>query len=301
MRSPRPASRTRPGSPDREAAAARRLAMLAADLGSDAGPPAPAGDEGDRWWTEHTRVVPRPTTPETEEQAPPAAPVLPRPGRHAARRPLLRLTAAAPGIGTAHVAVVAVAVAVALAGTTWWLLRDRAEPLDPVPSAMVSSHPPRTTAPSTPGATSTAAQEDRVTVDVAGKVRRPGIVVLAEGARVVDALEAAGGARKGVDTTGINLARVLVDGEQIVVGRAMAAPGPPTGGTAASGAPADPVNLNLADQAELESLPQVGPVTAAAIIAWRDAHGGFSAVDQLIEVDGIGEKTLQQIAPHATV
>lgn len=276
--------------------------MLAADLGA-----APRAESDDRWWADHTRVVqpredtdPAPTAvPDGSPEDP--GPELPRPGRHASRRVLGR-SGVMPGIGAAHLAVIAVAVALALAGTTWWLLRDRPEPATPVPSAMATSAEPLVPASGAGDTASPTADEGRVTVDVAGKVRRPGIVVLAAGARVVDALEAAGGARKGVDTSGINLARVLVDGEQIVVGKAAAAPAPPGGeSSAAPGAPAAPVNLNLADQTQLETLPQVGPVTAAAIIAWRDQHGGFSSVEQLVEVDGIGEKTLEQIAPHATV
>ena len=149
-----------------------------------------------------------------------------------------------------------------------------------------------------------------VTVDVAGRVRRPGVVVLASGSRVVDALEAAGGARRGVGLGALNLARVLVDGEQVLVGppprgvpAAAALPGTTTatvpGATASSTGPAT-VSLNTADQATLETLPQVGPVTAQAILAWREQHGAFSAVEELLEVDGIGPATLAQIAPHAT-
>ena len=140
-----------------------------------------------------------------------------------------------------------------------------------------------------------------VTVDVAGKVRRPGIAVLDPGSRVVDALKAAGGARGGVDLSGLNLARVLVDGEQILVGE------PAPVGLAASavpsaGAPGGPlVNLNTASEAELEALPEVGPVTAQAILAWRTEHGGFTSVDELLEVDGIGDATLGQLAPYVTV
>jgi competence protein ComEA len=142
----------------------------------------------------------------------------------------------------------------------------------------------------------------QVTIDVTGKVRRPGIAVLDAGSRVVDALEAAGGARPGVDLTSLNLARVLVDGEQIVVG--VAAPA----GVASAVTPIPPgpaagplVNLNTADQALLETLPDVGPVTAEAIIAWRTEHGGFTAVDELLEVDGIGDATLETLTPHVTV
>ncbi len=93
---------------------------------------------------------------------------------------------------------------------------------------------------------------------------------------------------------------MLVDGEQILVGRpaAPAVPGsePPVGSP-----PTALVDLNRATQAELETLPEVGPVTAGAILAWRDEHGGFSAIDELLEVDGIGDATLARIAPYVTV
>jgi competence protein ComEA len=140
-----------------------------------------------------------------------------------------------------------------------------------------------------------------VTVDVAGKVRRPGIAVLDAGARVVDALKAAGGARPGVDLSGLNLARVLVDGEQILVG--VPAPvGLAASAAPSAGAPGGPlVNLNTATETELDGLPEVGPVTAQAILSWRDEHGGFSSVDELLEVDGIGDATLAKLAPLVTV
>jgi competence protein ComEA len=140
-----------------------------------------------------------------------------------------------------------------------------------------------------------------VTVDVAGKVRRPGVTTLPAGARVVDALRKAGGARGRVDLSGLNLARVLVDGEQILVGR------PAPGGLAASASTAAPdatgtlVNLNTATAEQLDTLPGVGPVTAQKILEWRGAHGAFSSVDELLEVDGIGEKTLADLAPHVTL
>jgi competence protein ComEA len=141
-----------------------------------------------------------------------------------------------------------------------------------------------------------------VTVDVAGKVRHPGVATLPVGSRVVDALRKAGGARGRVDLTGLNLARVLVDGEQILVGRS-ATPG----GLAASASTAAPdatgalVNINTATLDQLDSLPGVGPVTAQKILEWRAAHGAFSSVDELMEVDGIGEKTLADLAPHVTL
>ncbi|QIG42705.1 ComEA family DNA-binding protein [Nocardioides anomalus] len=152
---------------------------------------------------------------------------------------------------------------------------------------------------------------------MAGKVRHPGIAVLDAGARVVDALQAAGGAKPGVDLTGLNLARVLVDGEQVLVGTdpptglAAAASPPPAGSGSgatstssagnAPGTPATVVNLNTATEADLDTLPDVGPVTAQSILTWRDQHGGFSSVDELLEVDGIGEVTLGKLAPYVTV
>jgi competence protein ComEA len=141
----------------------------------------------------------------------------------------------------------------------------------------------------------------RITVDVAGKVRRPGIAVLDSGSRVVDAIKAAGGARPGVDTSGLNLARVLVDGEQIVVGGPAAAAPPVAPVPGAPSATGPLVNLNLATQAELETLPEVGPVTAQSILTWRDQHGGFTDVAELLEVDGIGDATLAQITPYVTL
>jgi competence protein ComEA len=141
-------------------------------------------------------------------------------------------------------------------------------------------------------------------VDVAGKVRRPGIATLPVGSRVVDALRAAGGARPGVRLGGLNLARVLTDGEQVVVGV------PPPSGLAASalagpsGVPsgATPiVDINTASQAELEALPDVGPVTAQAILTYRSENGAFRSVDELLEVSGIGDATLAKIAPFVTL
>ena len=101
---------------------------------------------------------------------------------------------------------------------------------------------------------------------------------------------------------GLNRARVLVDGEQILVGVA-AAPGVAASAAAAPGAATGGslLNLNSATGEQLEGLPGVGPVTAEKILAWRSAHGAFSSVDELLEVDGIGEKTLAQLAPHLTL
>ncbi len=224
----------------------------------------------------------------------PAAAGFPQPGRHAARR-----RGPVPGLGLlgpAQLTVVAVAVTLGLAVTCWWLVRSRSEP-----QPLAAQEAPALATPATvPGGAPSAAQPEATSlvVDVAGKVRRPGIAVLEPGSRVVDAIEAAGGARRGVDLASLNLARPLVDGEQILVG----VPGGPQPAPAADASGGGLlVNINTAGQAELETLPEVGPVTAQAIIAWREQHGGFSSVDQLVEVDGIGEATLATVSPFVTV
>ncbi|MEV0599759.1 ComEA family DNA-binding protein [Streptomyces sp. NPDC050315] len=154
------------------------------------------------------------------------------------------------------------------------------------------------------GAVSGAADR-RIVVDVAGKVRRPGIHRLPPGARVADALRAAGGALPGTNTRTLNRARLLADGEQVVVGAPAAAPpasgsaaGGVSGGSAvAGGAPAGPVSLNSATADQLDTLPGVGPVLAQHIIDFRTQHGGFASVDQLQEVNGIGDRRFADLRP----
>lgn len=149
-----------------------------------------------------------------------------------------------------------------------------------------------------PGALATPAA--LLVVDVAGRVRRPGLVRVPAGSRVADALAAAGGTLPGVDLATINLARPVVDGEQILVGIA----GAGTGGAGSPGAPggaAGPLDLNAATLEQLEALPGVGPVLAQKILDWRTAHGRFSNVDELREVGGIGDKKYGDIAPKVRV
>jgi competence protein ComEA len=311
--------RTRRPSPEHQAAISRRLAQLGDELSAHRGgvrparpEPPPARDlSAEPWWDDHTRPAPprRPSPPAVEASVPRPLPgPVPAPGRHAARRSrAFGLPGAA--LGPAQLAVVAIVVAVALAATCWWLVRGSAQPASELAAApasgLVSTAPGVEPVGSAvdPGP-SPAASPATVTIDVAGKVRHPGIAVLDAGSRVVDALEAAGGARPGVDLTGLNLARLLVDGEQVVVGEpapsgaaASASPGP---GSSSDG-PVTLVNLNTATEAELDTLPEVGPVTAASILDWRSQHGGFTSVDELLEVDGIGEVTLGKLAPYVTV
>ncbi|MEU0035894.1 ComEA family DNA-binding protein [Streptomyces sp. NPDC006333] len=140
-----------------------------------------------------------------------------------------------------------------------------------------------------------------IVVDVSGKVRSPGLQRLPAGSRVEDALRAAGGVRPGTNTEGLNRARLLVDGEQVVVGAPAPAAGPATGGSLTGGAggagsgaaPSAPVSLNTATVEQLDTLPGVGPVLAQHIIEYRTEHGGFRSVDELREVKGIGDPTCQ--------
>lgn len=128
-------------------------------------------------------------------------------------------------------------------------------------------------------------------VHVAGEVRRPGIVRLAAGSRVVDAIEAAGGATPTAVLAGVNLAAAVVDGSQIVV------PSSASGGLAAPAVDDGIVVVNRATATELESLPGVGPVLAERILSHREEHGPFDTVEDLLDVSGIGEATLARLRP----
>lgn len=130
-----------------------------------------------------------------------------------------------------------------------------------------------------------AAVADDVTVHVSGAVGTPGLVSVSHGARVADAILAAGGALPDADLAGLNLAAPVSDGQQLMV--PSAAPG---GGAAAASDPR--VRVNVADAGTLEEIPGVGPVLAARIVAHRDQHGPFSEVEDLLDVPGIGEGKL---------
>jgi len=127
-----------------------------------------------------------------------------------------------------------------------------------------------------------------VVVHVVGAVESPGVIELPENSRIVDALAKAGGAREDAILSGINLARVLFDGEQIVVPSQADEPA-----AVSIDAPPGLVSLSRGTSAELETLPRVGPATAARIIAWREENGPFTSVDDVLAVSGIGPATLE--------
>jgi competence protein ComEA len=183
--------------------------------------------------------------------------------------------------GAAVRALAAVAVVVAIgAGLLAWNARPDAEPVTPAPSD--SDVVPGSPAP------------DTLVVAVSGKVQRPGLVRLPSGARVADALEAAGGPLPGTDLSALNLARKVTDGELIVVG----APAP---GGAGGIDPGGLVNLNTATLDQLQTLPGVGPVLAQRIIDYRQQHGGFGSVADLRNVTGIGDARYNELKSRVTV
>ena len=164
-----------------------------------------------------------------------------------------------------------------------------------------------------PSALPSSSKASELVVDVVGRVATPGVFTLPAGSRIIDAIAAAGGALPHTDLTALDLARKLSDGQEIFVGVA-----PPSGAAAMSGggvvgddtdtepvgsaSSADPiVNINTATEAELETLPGVGAVTAQKILAWRTQHGHFTSVTQLQQVSGIGPSKYAALAGRVKV
>jgi competence protein ComEA len=213
--------------------------------------------------------------------------------------------------------VVLVCTALALTGWWWWSGRPRASaevptvlatgaPVPGIPTEPVSGSSPApvigsSLAPVSGSSPAPAAATDpapgAVVVHVVGLVQRPGLVTLTVGSRVADAIEAAGGVTRRRASDSVNLARVLVDGEQIVVGPSASAAPPVLPGVA----PVTVVDLNTADVAALDQLPGVGPVLAQRIVAWRAANGPFRSVEELGEVSGIGDSIMAQLRPLVRV
>lgn len=147
-----------------------------------------------------------------------------------------------------------------------------------------------------PSASAGAGMGGAIYVHILGAVARPGLYELRDGDRAVDAVAAAGGFLETADQAQLNLARFVVDGEQIVVPVVGETP-PAAPGTTADGL----VNINTADSATLETLPRVGPALAERIIDWREANGSFATVDDLRNVSGIGDKTFEGLRDLVTV
>jgi competence protein ComEA len=228
-----------------------------------------------------------------------------------------RLAGLLAGVGRQGAAVAVIAlVALAGAGALW--ARGAARPAGPPVGANQPSlagpdeqagaygaGPVGGTLPAvTPGGgAGPAGAGQTVTVDVVGRVRRSGVVRLPAGSRVLDAVQAAGGAAPGADLDAVNLARKVVDGEQIRVPARGEHPPPPAatgGGGGTSGAPAGPVDLNTATVEQLDALPGVGEVTANRIVAYRTAHL-FRSVEELRQVDGIGDRRFAVLKDLVTV
>ncbi|NKS34466.1 ComEA family DNA-binding protein [Rhodococcus hoagii] len=217
----------------------------------------------------------------------------------------------------AAVLVLAGLIAAGVAGVAVWRDRPTAQAVPPLP--VVEVREPETVGDEDAGlpAPAVAAEpvgDAQLVVSVVGLVNQAGLVRLPPGSRVADALAAAGGPRPGADVLGLNMAERVDDGDQILVGAMPPDGGPTTVGSARVGPGAAPgsaaggggkdagkVNLNTAGEGELDALPGVGPVTAAAIVSWRQSNGKFTDVEQLGEVDGIGPARLAKLRHLVTL
>jgi len=217
-------------------------------------------------------------------------------GRHRAPARTVRWDPGRPGSRSLWIA----GLSAALVLVAWtWLDRPRVDPAPASPAVPAVS----TGAPTRPSVGEAADTSSTVVVSVVGSVARPGLVTLPSGSRVADAVQAAGGLVPPADQTSVNLAAVIADGQQILVGGpgTPGAGGPPGGPAGASAAtPGGKLNLNTATAAELDALPGVGPVLAQRIVDHRD-QGPFTSVDQLDDVPGIGPARAAELAKLVTV
>lgn len=193
-------------------------------------------------------------------------------------------------IPKAAILIASLIVVALLAGLFWGADRNVSPPLP----AANPELPATTTSAARPAA------EEMLVVHVAGAVLQPGVVRVPKGSRIIDAIDAAGGPGRRADLDRLNLAAPVADGDRVTVAaigdpRGVSVTNPSVPAEPGVGAPGTPVNLNTATGAELETLPGIGPALAAAIIAERERRGGFSAVEQLRDVRGIGEARFAQL------
>jgi competence protein ComEA len=223
-------------------------------------------------------------------------------------------------VSPAAALAVALVALFAVAGTALAVWHGRARPVTIAPTAARSPASASTASSTSSGPTGQPVAQPspsvvasptsgaRVVVDVAGQVRHPGVATLPAGARVIDALTWAGGALPGTDTSSIDLARPLADGEQVYLGppgggASAAGPAPAASGaqSAGSAGSAGPLDLNTATAEQLDGLPGVGPVLAGRIVDWRTTHGRFTSVDELQQVQGLGGKKFETLRPLVRV
>jgi competence protein ComEA len=251
--------------------------------------------EGERSWP----AVPGPSTAlggsGPGDEAPDSTGPPPGIGRHRAPGPATRWD---PGrAGARSLWIAGLVAALLLAGWTW-LDRPRVEP---APSEAPGATVGVVTGTPTPSVGEAAETSGAVVVSVVGLVARPGLVTLPPGARVADALQAAGGLLPGADPASVNLAALVTDGAQIAVGVPGAGTGPVAGGGAAGAGGSGRVDLNTASAAELDALPGIGPVLAQRIVDHRSRNGPFRSIEQLDDVPGIGPAIAAELADLVAV
>jgi competence protein ComEA len=307
---------TRTGRPDAAAEIATRLSELR--LPSSSRPPARSGAAAapGGWLPEQPRLVeptPSPVASPVGAPAPPSLASLLR-AWVADRLPVWAHGLSGRVSRGTVVTVIAVVVALVLgvfvvvhhrsggsaayAGSSW------PGSTSPDPSVAAGSSASATSA-GTTGAAS--ASSDSIVVDVGGRVRRPGLVTLPPGSRVADAIAAAGGALRRKDVATTDLAAKVGDGQLLLIGPAPSSGAAAATGESSSGGPSTdgsassaPVSLSSADLTTLETLPGVGPVTAQKIIDWRTAHNGFTSIEQLQQVPGIGPSHYAEVEALVT-
>jgi competence protein ComEA len=180
--------------------------------------------------------------------------------------------------------------------TIFFFLSSRTEAVPVLQEKSTSTGPIPTSANSTaPGISS----NQVIYIDVAGKVKTPGVYQLPEGSRVIDAITIAGGVKLGVSTSHINLARKLVDGEQVLIMKEKFISAPTSSGRKSIFV--GKVSLNSASKAQLDSLPGIGPVIAQRIIDYRNKNGPFQTLESIQSVSGIGESIFRQISSRLTL